>query len=667
MVQGSGYCIIRHVPYKGGATLILDYSVAVDAIKKELNNTDNFEKAPLTVTEKMDAVKRVVQNKVLDALSEGRITEKDKKIITGLNHNNNPMHAHVFKSVVPYVYPLFKIHKLTPQQISEKTTPPIRLVHATREGPLYRLEKWVSPYLTEVSRTYCQEEFLLDSPDLLCKIDDLNSSKTLQKLGKNVNLFTLDVVNLYPSIKPEIAMSSLQHALDNSNMDTSCRKTVHDFTDLIFNNSFVTFQDEVYTGKKGIPTGNCVSRQVADCTLHWLLFFIVFTKIENYKALIRFFKRFIDDIIGIWTGSRRQFDAFVSKLNSLTSQYGIVFGDCQFGKSANYLDIKLTLDEDNKLDYQLYKKETDARLYLKTDSFHPAHVFKSVIFSQMIRVIQRNSRDDTCVKDLDELKQDLLKSGHSLAKLEETEPKAVLRTIQNELYEERKAAPTTTTDSDKVVFSVKYFEEIKDLKQLVHSMKGDIQQLCGDIQLTFAVRKQQNIGNMVVRNRKLSEAGPAFSLLEGPVDQKCGGKGCQTCPYLFNTNDVIIINGLELNLDFSLTCKDCDVIYVAQCQICCMLPQLLKEDAYFGQTVTPMHIRMNGHRSKFKIDSALTFEKSVLSMHCFLVHKAEFSMKLFKLGIVKKVRPTALDREESKLITKYRTNLWGLNRIVVTR
>ena len=38
-----------------------------------------------------------------------------------------------------------------------------------------------------------------------------------------------------------------------------------------------------------------------------------------------------------------------------------------------------------------------------------------------------------------------------------------------------------------------------------------------------------------------------------------------------------------------------------------------------------------------------------------------------KLGIVKKVRPTALDREENKLITKYRTNLWGLNRIVVAR
>jgi hypothetical protein len=39
----------------------------------------------------------------------------------------------------------------------------------------------------------------------------------------------------------------------------------------------------------------------------------------------------------------------------------------------------------------------------------------------------------------------------------------------------------------------------------------------------------------------------------------------------------------------------------------------------------------------------------------------------FKLGIVKTVRPIDLDREENKLITKFRTNILGLNRIVVIR
>ena len=46
-------------------------------------------------------------------------------------------------------------------------------------------------------------------------------------------------------------------------------------------------------------------------------------------------------------------------------------------------------------------------------------------------------------------------------------------------------------------------------------------------------------------------------------------------------------------------------------------------------------------------------------MHCFLAHKIQFSMEYFKLGIIKKLRPLDIDREENDFITKlkYRTNL----------
>jgi len=108
-------------------------------------------------------------------------------------------------------------------------------------------------------------------------------------------------------------------------------------------------------------------------------------------------------------------------------------------------------------------------------------------------------------------------------------------------------------------------------------------------------------------------------------------------------------------------------IYVAQCQLCNKQTRVYKEDAYFGQTIQEMHCRMNGHRNKFKIDSSLVFEKSALAMHCFLEHKDNFSMSNFKLGIVKKVKPTDLDREETFYINKFRTNIWGLNRISVVR
>ena len=42
-------------------------------------------------------------------------------------------------------------------------------------------------------------------------------------------------------------------------------------------------------------------------------------------------------------------------------------------------------------------------------------------------------------------------------------------------------------------------------------------------------------------------------------------------------------------------------------------------------------------------------------------------MDFFKLGIIKKVRPLDLDREEDKFILNYRTKIMGLNRIVVVK
>lgn len=279
----------------------------------------------------------------------------------------------------------------------------------------------------------------------------------------------------------------------------------------------------------------------------------------------------------------------------------------------------------------------------------------------MIRVIQRNSQEHTTLEDLAQLKTDLSKSGHRDVVLEDKEPQAVLRAIENDLYDEGRAPKSST---NKVVFSVKYFDEINELKRLVNSTRSDIQQLCGDVQTTFALRKHPSIGNWVVRNRRLSDRPRTNSDL---TNQKCGGSGCLTCPNLFNSKDVITVNGLRVSLDFSLTCKSNNIIYIAQCQICASKPGKLKEDTYFGQTVTPMHIRMNGHRSKFLIDGKLLFEQSALSMHCFLVHKEAFGMKNFKLGIVKKVRPVDLDREEDNFISRFRTNIWGINRVVVVR
>ena len=264
------------------------------------------------------------------------------------------------------------------------------------------------------------------------------------------------------------------------------KDALYEFTKLILSESFVTYKGEGYINKEGIHTGNCISRQVADVTMHWLLFKKVNKKIKNWN-LIEFWKRFIDDIFGVWMMTVRQFTMFVELLNKLAEPYGIRFADQQIGSFVNFLDLTLSLDSENQIQYKLFRKETDARNYLRTDSFHPHHVFDSVAFSQMIRIIERNPQDHTCVEDLGELKEDLARCGHNSDKLEEIEPKAVQRSIENS------GNPTRDTEDktqQSLVFSVQHSLDNIGLIKLVKELNPDIKRLCGDVRIVFATRKQ---------------------------------------------------------------------------------------------------------------------------------------------------------------------------------
>ncbi len=134
---------------------------------------------------------------------------------------------------------------------------------------------------------------------------------------------------------------------------------------------------------------------------------------------------------------------------------------------------------------------------------------------------------------------------------------------------------------------------------------------------------------------------------------------------------------MKLVLDQTLNCKSKNIIYVAQCQVCSEKKKHIAQDistdasiaqcpdTYFGQTVTEAHVRFNGHRSKFKVDDKLSYSKSALAQHCFDEHYDQFSLSVFRIGLVKRCSALDLDREETRFINKFRTELFGINRIKV--
>ena len=98
------------------------------------------------------------------------------------------------------------------------------------------MEKWASPYLTTISRQYCSSEFILDTSNLIRNLQEVNSNRSLE--NENVNLFTLDVESLYPSIKPELAIQAIHEAFEkDTTTDKNTKNAVEMFIKLSFENA----------------------------------------------------------------------------------------------------------------------------------------------------------------------------------------------------------------------------------------------------------------------------------------------------------------------------------------------------------------------------------------------------------------------------------------------
>ena len=252
---------------KGGATLIMNHADVISAIEDELFDTNKFIKLEKGTDEHLLHMKHEMKSLVINLKRKKLITDQDKTLMSGLTENNHTKLAPEYQPDSPYAYPLFKIHKLNKEEIVSKKIPPNRLVHASKFGPLYRIEKWTSPYLTTISRNYCQEEFILDKRHLINNFKETNNSGKLR--NENVNLFTLDVEKLYPSIQPKLALISIKDAfLKDKTTNNETKLACEEIIKFSFSNSYVSYKNETFSSKIGIPTGGSLSRQIADVFLH---------------------------------------------------------------------------------------------------------------------------------------------------------------------------------------------------------------------------------------------------------------------------------------------------------------------------------------------------------------------------------------------------------------
>ena len=242
------------------------------------------------------------------------------------------------------------------------------------------------------------------------------------------------------------------------------------------------------------------------------------------------------------------------------------------------LDLCAYLDEQNRIHYQGYTKPTDAKRYLNPRSFHPNFVFNSIPFSQILRTLRNNSKEETKVNEIEQCLKDFEHSGYSRQELNKWKEKAI------EKHRSAEHPPTNETEEDTLIFPVHYFDGIADFKTMVYSLKNEITDLIGDNRVMFAMKKGSSVGNMLVQNKKISLQRHIFE------NQKCNARGCLQCP-LTNTKGKFVINGSSITVPPHVNCKSRNVIYMWICKLCG------EKETYFGRTIQESHKRTTGHRS----------------------------------------------------------------------
>ena len=244
---------------KGGAILLLDPNHVHESVTNRLSS-DDFEL--LGPVDQLDLITQGLRALWASGVEKQFVSADIRERVLGITSSGGCKATQAYRSSPPYAYPLFKIHKVKPEDLVPGVRPPIRLVTAQRNGPTSRSDKYLMlKILQDVQNEYCTD-LVKDSTDALIRLNGWFPIAESQP-------FALDVVALYDSINPSLAIEALDCAL------RQCRpQWSHEYLNwlkelvkhTICNNKFM-YKGNWYLTKKGIPTGGVLSPLLANITM----------------------------------------------------------------------------------------------------------------------------------------------------------------------------------------------------------------------------------------------------------------------------------------------------------------------------------------------------------------------------------------------------------------
>ena len=226
----------------------------------------------------------------------------------------------------------------------------------------------------------------------------------------------MDVTSLYTNIPVRPGLEVIKNLLDQERPETQCKpsnQTLLKMLEFVLTKNNFQFNGQNYLQIKGVAMGSKVSPSFA------ILYMDFFERshVYTYTKQPLLYLRYIDDIFLIWTHSRQDLDLFVEHLNS--RENNIKFSTEISEHSVNFLDMKVTINEDLSIVTDLYTKPTDSHDYLLYSSAHPRKCKDSIPYSQFLRVRRICSRIEDYEQNAMKLSIHFKRRGYPTSLIEE--------------------------------------------------------------------------------------------------------------------------------------------------------------------------------------------------------------------------------------------------------
>ena len=368
------------------------------------------------------------------------------------------------------------------------------------------LGKWVNLMLTPLQQK--QPSYFKDSFELKKLLDGM-------ELPPNALLFTSDATSMYTNIKTDPALDEITQYLRDTHPPSNRNiQALIEALPIVFRNNLFKFGDIHCKQISGTAMGTPPAPPWATVTygLHESNKII-----PKWTLRLFFYKRFIDDIFGIWlvdphpATHAAEWEEFKADLNGWN---GMNWDTEKLSTSVNFMDLTISI-KDGRLVTTLYEKSQNLYLYIPPHLSHPRGVLNGLIFGQVLRIRRLCTYESDADAKIRQFFDRLIARGHSRDRLiplfTRAEANAAEYISRSDADRELLAKKKLVSANEQVLLHLEYHPDdppARDIQRLwqenvaspanelpVELMRNAGKQRVGFNRLVIAYSRPQNLGN----------------------------------------------------------------------------------------------------------------------------------------------------------------------------